>query len=455
MDCKRLRLFVARQIAYLAAMSQIHRIAFFCLGLLYLSACRQDADRIPPQVLITQPTGTIPSYSFGETLGLTFTASDDSRMISFAIRLTDEQGNIRFSSDYLPLEEGPGSASRSYSIPLDNRYWPSGDYSLGVFVVDEADNEGAAFKTVRFFEAPLKRERTLVIREEAGTVFVDSLFQNALIGAGSLAMDFGSSIGSSRHQQVVIGGSEAGLLQWLNLPGMEVEAAWSQQNPLSGDFVRSFAFAADGLTYYAACFDGFIREFKFNGQLLSTLAVPEGFRPELLLVDGNKVLSTLRSIGGNNYLLASFFRNSGSLAASTPLPIEVKAMLPFEGDVLFLGNDNDNLPRIYRANSSDLGYNEMPWLLSTAPLRDAVLLSSGYTAVAHEDGIWLHRFGQGFFFSGTANGVNARQLAYDPVSNRIYAAGMNELHQVSGSNGNLLVSTPASGIRAVHLILNK
>lgn len=436
-------------------MSKIRRFTLLGLGILLFSACRQDADRIPPQVVITQPTGTIPSYSFGGTLGLTFTANDDNRMVSYAVRLTDEQGTIRFSSDYLPLEEGPGSTSRSYSIPLDNRYWPSGDYSLGVFVVDEADNEGAAFKTVRYFEAPLQRERTIVLREDAGTVFVDSLFQNNLINTGNLAMDFGASIASARHQQVLIGGREAGLLQWLSLPNMEVEAAWSQQNPLSGDFIRSFAFAPDGLTYYAACFDGFIREFKFNGQLLSTLTVPEGFRPELLLVDGNKVLSTLRSIGGNNYLLTSFFRNSGSLAASTPVPIDVKAMLPFEGDVLFLGNDPDNLPRVYRTNSSDLGYTAMPWLLSTAPLQDAIRLSSGYTAVAHEDGIWLHRFGDGFFFSGSANGVNASQLAYDPVGNRIYASGTNEVHQVSANNGDLLVSAPAPGIRAVHLIMNK
>lgn len=432
----------------------------YFLGLVVLSilltACRRDKDNIPPTVVITQPSGTLPNYNYDEAIGITFTATDEGGISRWAIRLTDEQGVRRFSTDYFGVAGAPVNLQRQFTITLDDIHWPSGDYTLGVFVVDEAGNEGAAFRKVRYNEAPLKRERVYVIRDTGSGTAVDSLTSSsALVQAAAFGSDFNASFAGSFHGELLVGGATSGTLRFLERTTLIETGTHSQPNPLNGDFYRDIAYAPTTNTYYVSCFDGLVREFGKNGLLKSSFEVPANFRPEHIAVVGNQVVCTLRSIGGNNYLLASFFRNSGALAASQAITHNVAALLPFEDNVLMLANTSNETSTLYLVNQSNFAINEIQWLISSAPIRAAIELENGYYAVAHADGIWGYRFGTGQFFSGGNNGVDVTSLSYDRVNNQIFAAGSGLLHRVSGSNGSLIESIPADNVRAVEVMFNK
>lgn len=430
-------------------------LQFICL-VLFLSACRQDEDVIPPQVVLTQPTGTIPTYDFGEALGLSFTANDEGGIERWSVRLTDQQGVRRFSTPYQSVAEGTLTLNMNYTIDLGDVHWPTGDYTLGIFVVDQAGNEGAAFKTIRYNEAPLRRERIVVIRTIGNNSFaLDSLAgDGTLYPAQAINGDFNTVLAGSYHGEVVIGGALSPELSFFDRNDLSIQGSYTSQNPLNGVFVRNIVYHAESRNYFVSFFDGFIREFGAQGQLKSSFAVPDGFRPEALAVQGNYVVAALRQIGGNGYLIASFHRNSGILAASNAFPPTIAAFLPYNDQLLVLANVNGS-SQAYLLDLASMNYNAVPWLISDTPVAAAWPLDNGFSAVAHADGVWMYRFGTGTFVPGSENGVQASQIDYDPVAQHIFAVSNNTLHRISRTSGQLISSLPINGLARVAIVMNK
>lgn len=424
---------------------------------LFFSACRRDKDDVPPAVSITSPTGTLPTFGYAGFMYVSFTASDASGIDRWAIRLIDEQGNRRFSTDYFGVADGPGSITQNFTIFFEDIHWPSGEYTLSVFVVDVHGNEGAAFKQVRYNEAPLKRERVVVIRTPTSqTVAIDTLTASGTLAEASVfSGDHRSSAASSFHGELLQGGSSNGVLRFLDRSTMLETGSYSVPNPLGGDFFRDIALDPNRNTYFVSGFDGLVREFGKGGQIKSSFEAAPGFRPEHLVTTPNRIVATLRAIGGNGYLLASFFKNSGALEASVPIGIEVVKLLRYNGNVVVIGNKPDNTPALLLINMANFGVSELPWLISNQRVTTAVEIGNGFYAVAHHDGVWGYRLGTGQFFSGGGNGVNASSLAYDPVSNQLFATDNTNLYVLSGNNGALLNTVGSSGIRSVEVLMNK
>ncbi len=426
-------------------------LVLFC----FFSACRQD-DRIPPQVILLQPTGTIPTYDFGGSIGLSFTASDEGNIERWAVRLTDEQGVRRYSTPYQSIASGTASFEMNHTIDLSDVHWPSGDYTLAVFAVDEAGNEGAAFKTVRYNEAPLRRERTVIVREISSNSFaLDTLDANGVLHTAQTLMgDVNAVLGNSYFGEIIVGGNVSPELWFFDRSDLSLQGGFSGQNPLNGAFVRDIVYHDESRRYFASFFDGFIREFGERGQLKSSFAVPSGFRPENLTVQGNYVVAALRQIGGNGYLIASFHRNSGILAASNAFPATIAAFLPYNDQLIALANAGGS-SSAYLLNLASMTYNAVPWLISDTPVASALPLDNGFSAVAHADGVWLHRFGTGVFQPGSANGVSATQLDYDPVAQHIFAVSGNTLYRISRSSGQVVGTLDVSGLADVAIVMNK
>lgn len=428
----------------------------FVFVLVALTACRRDKDRIPPTVVITQPSGTLPTFDYDESLGITFTATDEGGISRWAVRLTDEQGRRRFSTDYFGESGAPMNLQKQFTITLDDLHWPSGEYTLAVFVVDEAGNEGAGFRTVRYNEAPLQRERVYVIRDVGDGLAIDSLTTSGSLAQAAILNDnFSTSFAGSFHGELLLGGASSGNLRFLERTSLIQTGVHNQPNPLGGDFFRDIAYASSTNTYYVSCFDGIIREFGKNGALKSSFQVPANFRPEHIVVVDNQVICTLRSIGGNNYLLASFFRNSGAIAGMQAITHDVAALLPFEDNCLMISNTSQGTSKLFLVNLSNFAINEIQWLVSSAPVRTAIPLDNGYYAVAHTDGVWGYRFGSNQFFSGGNNGIEATSLSFDRLNNEVFASGNGVLYRISATNGNLITSIPAPNVRAVEVMFNK
>lgn len=435
------------------------QVLFVCTLVLFLSACRQDADDLPPSVTITAPSSNLPDYAFGEDLYAAFSCTDGVELSQWTYRLTDESGTLRASNGYQTIGGEALSFEANFVQPLEDVQWPSGDYTLAVFVRDAAGNEGAAFKTIRYYEAPLERTAVFLLREVTGQIVIDSLdtTTNDFTEAYSTSGNISCATTGNIEQEVVIGGRTQAQLWFSPHPDLGQFTSYLGQNPLQDVFVRDLYRDTSNLRYVAALADGNIREFEQGGSLVNTIAVNELFLPEQVAVTNEHCVSSLRSVGQNNRNLAIYFRNTGTLINSYTLQGDVVAIEGFTSDrlIAFINKDDGTVDAL-RYDPATQTLVGTGWLVSNSPLRTALHLGDGRYAVAHDEGVAFHNFVQGTFQPAAINSIAANDLAYDPVSGSVFAIDANSVVQLNPNSGMLMQQwMVGQGPKAIEVLLNK
>ena len=433
------------------------RVLLFFSTLL-LMACRSDRDDVPPRIVINAPSGNLPTYSHGDAFAVNFTATDNEGVERWQLRLTDEAGVRRFSTDYFTVVNSPGSTEQQFTVVCDDVHWPSGDYTLAIFAADAEGNEGAAFKTIRYFEAPLEREAIAVLRNGPGLAnFIDTLGSDGVFStAYNLQNGFSGILAGSYHGEWLTWSGETAALLFLSSGDFELTGISNFSNPLNAEFFHEVIFEPGTRTYFASCFDGLIREYGESGQLRSTINVGANLIPRDLWADGDYVYATLQPINASGTtLFARYFRGSGAVNTTTAISGSNFSILPYDGTVLLIGTKPSGEGVVLLANASTLNTTEMAWLAGDAAIRDAILLDNGDYALATSAGVAVYRFGTGQFVPASANGVNALHLAYDPVGNAIYATTSGTVYRINRSNGAITASYPTTDAVATAVLLNK
>lgn len=433
------------------------RACIFFSALLFL-ACRGDSDEVAPRIVINAPSGNLPSFSYDDAFAVNFTATDAEGVARWQVRLTDEQGVRRFSTDYFTVADAPGLTEQQITVVCDDVHWPSGDYTLAVFAADEAGNEGAAFKTIRYFEAPLEREAVGVLRSNPGaTSVMDTLSANGTLAlAHTFDGSFSGLLAGSYHAEWLAWSSNSATLLFVEPETFAVTASASFPNPLNAPFFHDVVYESGSKSYFVSCFDGLIREYGESGHLRSTIDVGSNFIPKDLWADDDYVYATLQPVNSSSIsMFARYFRGSGAVNTTTAVAGSNFSILPYDGTVLLIGTQPTGEGVVLLANASTLNTNEMAWLSGDAAIRDAILLDNGDYALASAAGVAMYRFGPGQFVPASANGVNALHLAYDPVGNAIYATGSSAVYRINRSNGTITASYPTTDAVATAVLLNK
>lgn len=434
------------------------RISFGFLLTLFMVGCRGETDESPPRITILSPSGNLPSYSYEDAFAVNFTATDNEGVERWQIRLTDESGVRRFSTDYFSVQGAPATTDHQFTIVCDDVHWPSGDYTLAVFAADASGNEGAAFKTIRYFEAPLEREAIAVLRDGPGlSNFIDTLSATGNFStAYNLQNSYSGILAGSYHGEWLTWSSEVAALLFLSPEDFQLTGISNFPNPLNGNFFHDVVFETSSRSYFASCFDGLIREYGEGGQLRSTINVGPNLIPKDLWADDDHVYATLQATNNTEItLFARYFRNSGAVNVTTAVSGSNFAILPYDDTVLLIGNNTDGEGSVWLAHPSTLNLSELPWLVGSESIRHAIALDNGDYAVATASGVAVYRFGTGQFIPASANGVNAHHLAYDPVDNRILATESDAVHFINRSNGALVNSYATSDAVAAAVLLNK
>ncbi len=431
------------------------------ITMVLLTACKKD-DQVPPKVSLIDPTGGLPTYSYNEGIFVKFTANDDGGIARWGVQLNDASGQIRFWSNYIDVADGPNSIERTYSIPLDDVHWPGGNYRLSVFVVDQSGNEGAAFKTVRYFEAPLKRDKVVVLRNTfpASVIKVDTLVNNtSTTTVSEHTLNFKLAFAGSFHNEVLLAGDTDGKLLFLDGESLMAVNEISYPNPLNGAFFFDIEFSAASQTYYVSCRDGLIREFGKSGQLRGSITVTDNYFPTDLVVGEERIHAVLIPNAGASVtpLLAVYNRVSGALLSSVPIEGIEHKIVPHEGTVILIAHDMVTFePQLYLQYPQQFNVAGLSWLIGNTRVNSIIPVANGFHAVAHHaSGVWLYRFGTNQFFPGSNNGITATQLAFDPLNNHIYAVSHDGIHILNGLNGQLISSIPVNGPSGVVVLMNK
>lgn len=389
---------------------------------------------------------------------MNFTATDNEGVARWQVRLTDESGTRRFSTDYFSVAGTPATTDHQITVVCNDVHWPSGDYTLSIFAADAAGNEGAAFKTIRYFEAPLEREGIAVLKTVSGaSSVIDTLSAAGTFStAATLPGSFSGVLAGSFHGEWLTWSASSANLLFLGPEAFATIGSAGFQNPLNAPFFHDVVFASGSRSYFVSCFDGLIREFGKGGQLRTTITTGVNFIPKDLWADDGFVYATLQAVNSSDInVFARYFRSSGAVNTTTAVTGTHFSIVPYNGTVLLIGTKLTGEGVVYLANPSTLNLSELPWLAGDAAIRYAIELDNGDYAVASASGVAMYRFGTGQFIPASANGVNAHHLAYDPVGNAIYATSESVIYRINRSNGAVTASYATSNAVATAVLLNK
>ncbi len=418
-----------------------------------LASCDKDKDETLPEIAFLLPSSNFNTYNFQDDINIRLSVSDDQALQLLTVRIEHNSSNAILGVKSTSLT---GTSDEVLLIfPFDNIHLPGGTYTISATLEDASGNTKSAFRELSLFEVPLERESIGILRSVGNSLSVDTLnsagtFDPAWSGTGS----FSSLHMSSYFQELLIGEADFAAVQFINTQTWQNESGFQVTSGIGEDQVRDIVFDPERLLYYLSFFDGTIRILGENGIQKGSIDLPLNYRPLRLNINESKLLVQAEQVGSNNQVLIRYNAFTGIIEQTTALEGELFSMVPFEdGFLLFRGEGNDVVLERY---SSSGVITDLPWLVSDEAITEVIPLENGFYAVAHEDGVYLHQFGTSVFFSGANNGIQAQDLAFDPVGNRLYALDAAALHQISLTSGSIDQSFGVPpGAQAVFIQFNK
>ena len=415
------------------------RRVYFLLISIMLFSCEKEKDESPPRIIINQPGTGFQTFSYGDNLIVDFRATDNVGISGWTIRMVGPDGKMWYTNGIQPVSGAPTNFNTNFGFPLDEIHAPSGTYSLGVFVQDTEGNEGASFRDVTYFEAPLERERIVVISTPSSNeIRIDSLSNGAMAFAGTLPGDLSAIANGSYHRELILGGSETSSLRFLDSPELILSNSFDGQNPLGDVFVRDISFDQETKHYWASFFDGTIREFRSGGALRSSFNVPDNQQPEELLAVEDRILIESTTIGTQVRTLGFYGIAGGELLDAIGLDFDLVALLPYDSEyVIGFGNEG-NSPQVMLINPLTAETIELDVFFNDSPINHVIALTNGRYGIAQEEGVYVRGFLPNTLSPSTPNGINARHLSEDRTTGTVYAVDGNTLYALDPNSVNTI-----------------
>ena len=412
---------------------------YFLLFSIIIFSCKKEQDASPPRIIINQPETGFQTFSYGESVIVDFRATDNVGISGWTIRMVGPDGKTWYTNGIQSVADAPTNFNTNFGFPLDEIHAPSGTYSVGVFVQDTEGNEGASFRDITYFEAPLERERIVVVSDPSSNQLrLDTLSSGSIAFAGTLTGDASSICNGSFHRELILGGSETPSLRFIDSPQLEVSSSFDGQNPLGDVFVRDISFDPETKHYWSSFYDGTIREFRKNGVLRSSFNVPDNQQPEELLAVEDRILIESRTIGTLVRTLGFYGIAGGELLDAIGLDFDLVALLPYDAEyVIGFGNEG-NSPIVMLINPLTAETIELDVFSSQSPINHVIHLTSGRYGIAQQEGISVRGFVPNTITPAVPNGINARHLSEDRTNGTLYAVDQNKLYALDPSSLNTI-----------------
>lgn len=434
------------------------RISWFLFIFLIVfgSSCKKPEDKSAPTVQLEIPSGAIPTFDFEDPIFIQFSASDNEALGSWIITVEDEAGITRYSSGTRQLSNEPTEFTGDVGFAFDDVHWPGGDYLITVQVFDVSENRNAAFKTIRYNEPPLALESILLYSNSGLTSQVEALESDgSILPIATFGTNGSVGFAGSWHQEIVLGGKDLAETCFTSFENTLESTCFNGPNPLGDNYTRDIYFDESTLTYLVANSDGTIRDFLVSGNLTRTFTLAENFIAEELIVSSGRIVAALRNEGQNLTTLASIDRFSGVLIENIVIPGSIISLTQY-GESILVSGMNNNEPFVYYADPISLAITDLNWFVSDQPLRKTIELTPGRYALAHANGIYLHIFDTNQFQDGSANGIDAIDLAFDAANNRLYALDNSSIYQLNTATMAIMNTWSApAGSFDIELLFNK
>jgi hypothetical protein len=425
--------------------SHIKWLLMGCLIWLCAAACnKHDHDTASPIIRIETPTtGNI--FYFGNSIQLDAIITDDRKLESVQLDVTDAQNNRYLQSQsFFPTEN---SFQLNYSLTHNDLYLPSGTYYVRITASD-GENQQIAFREIQLTEAPRLQERVFILQENGTSTLIDTLQNNNLAPCIDFATGYlFGGIDSRTNQLVACGQSPASLLSNIFPDFQNANTPF----PLTTELISAFHHDKANHCFYWGTNAGSLWRTSVNGtQQVATLG-----NADITAIGSSPTHILVFSEGTSGNYIHAIRNDNGVIETSLPIDWDVVGIVHLNSEnqrELLIGNQN-GAAHFAWLNLSTSAINEVFNFYDSSPVLSVCEAAGNHFYAQHEAGIGHYINSLNSYTMSSV--VTAEKLVFDDLGNTLWAVTSEGAIRLDENAQSILQTIAAPGIQDVWIKYNK
>lgn len=423
-----------------------------CL-ILFIYSCKKEHDPFPPKVIINVPVENS-SFTIPAFINISATINDETKIETINAEVLNENQQI-VSAVAVNVNNYPDNKNiqLNTTIAIDNRLLPSGNYFVRIKASD-GKNTTSRYKKIYLNELQRELKEVLIMRKiNTNLLSVEKLHQNSFQQVLLINTDYGNASFSSRHQQLVIGGTYTGNITGYNYPAYTT--AWqlpALNNPGQPYYLFLHNNQQEDLLYIGYSL-GYIKAVNQFGSNLVHITLPYNFNPYTCLENNGKIYTYLNEINGNQKKFNIYYKQSGTIKNTLPINFEIVKLFALENGIIGAIVNENNTGKIKLFNENNTNFFE-PVPSAYSSFNDAVQTPSGLIYAINNNEIIAYNYAQNQLIP--VSGLGGSKIKYNAIQNELYVINTNTLYVINASSGIYINQYNAiSNIDDVLLLYNK
>jgi len=413
-----------------------------------MSSCKNDTDNQIPVIEITSPFEG-QEFFVPDSIHVSGSISDDNNVKSLQVGLV----NTQFVSVIPILYMFPESTNYELEIelPIAGNDIETGNYYVYIRAEDE-NNFKNKYQSIHITGVPKVLEKIIVLTykdaTKIGVSAVDA--DNNVVPLFEVTGDYASSETDSKNRLLYISGNSTFDIQTYNLDTKEMTWQRAAFPPLPVHENNCFYFDEHLYASYASYY---IYGFRYNGSMVFNTTIEESKLPSRIMKFQDFLLADLQSKTGGFSYIATYYASTGAEKQRVQTTYKVVDFHDAgENKVLVIGNENND-GVVWQF---DPYLNKQSFLKNVAgKILCSVKLANDDYLIGTINSVFL--FTTNFLtLEEILPGTVVNVLRYEPVNQKIYAAGVNQIFIYNYPEIKIQNAiTISDGILNMHLFYNR
>ena len=413
-----------------------------------MSSCKNDTDNQIPVIEITSPFEG-QEYFVPDSIHVLASISDDNTLKSIQVGLVNNQFVSVIPSVYLFPEST--NYELEIELPITGTDIETGNYYVYIRAEDE-NNFKNKYQSIHITGVPKVLEKIIVLTyKDATKIGVSAIDANNNVAPlFEITGDYASSETDSKNRLLYIAGHSTFDIQTYDLDTKEMEWHRDAFPPLPVHENNCFYFDENLYASYASYY---IYGFRYNGSMLFNTTIEESKLPSRIMKFQDFLLADLQSKTGGFCYIATYYASTGAEKQRIQTNYKVVDFHDAgENKVLVIGNENDE----------GVVWLFDPYLNTQIFLKNVSGKILCSVKLANDDYL-IGTVNSVFLFTTNLQtleeilpGTVVNVLRYEPVNQKIYAAGLNQIFIYNYPEIKIQNAiTISDGILNMHLFYNR
>ena len=426
----------------------IIKVIIVCFVLVSFS-CKKVTDEQDPVIIIDLPEEN-KNINIPDTLHIKAVVSDDNKLESIQIVITDEYFIPAFNSYSYPVDGNPTKIEDH--LVLDDILIESGIYFLKIRASDGVNTKNA-YRKIYVNGVPRELNNVIIITKNAGDIVVQSVDNTfSLNHLFTVNGSYETSEINSRHQLLYIAGSYSDHLRAFNLMNYDQEWIIEGENHPPLPYFRNLLYDDDLL--FVSTSKGEIRWYNEHKVNLSSAVMDGKMVPGLCCLHGEFIVTESSEISGVHKYLLSFYLVSGSPANKLLVDMDIAGIFPKEENKLYVPGNKLNEGGLYIYNTQTNGIEKIRQF-DGKKIIASESVDKNNLFIAFGDGVYLYTYNLNSL-TLFIPALSAQIMRFDAIGSILYIAESMRVSSYKYPQGYLIdnVDMPKE-IMNMHLHYNK